>query len=418
MRIAVHTLGTRGDVQPYLALAGELAARGHSVSIAGPAQFEAFVAGHGIRFHALPGEFLALLDSAEGKAAMAGGNGFSAGFKLLGRFRPLMRKLLDAEADHARAFKPEVIVHHPKSMAGPHLAELLGCPALLASPLPGFTPTSAFPSPMLPFASLGPLNRASHLLAIKGPDMLFGKTLRRWRAETLGLPSSGKTTRFRAGTLYAYSAHVLPKPADWGDDVCVSGYWFMDEGDYAPPADLARFLADGEAPIYVGFGSIPGLDPEGTAQAFVDALVSTGRRGLIATVGGALGRVDAPASIHFMEGAPHDWLFPRMHAVIHHGGAGTTGAALRAGKPMAICPFFGDQPFWARTIERLGVGPAALDRKRGTAEALSQALATLDDPETRDRAAKIGAAIRAERGPAVAADFIEQRVAAWAARHR
>ncbi|MFN3401527.1 MAG: glycosyltransferase, partial [Ferrovibrio sp.] len=137
MRIAIQTLGTRGDVQPYIALAKGLVRRGHDVQIAAPVQFASFVAAHAIPFIGLPGEFLALMDSEEGKAAIGGGRGFSAGLKLLKYVRPLMVQLLEAETAAVRSFDPDLILHHPKSLAAPRLAKALGVPSILASPLPG-----------------------------------------------------------------------------------------------------------------------------------------------------------------------------------------------------------------------------------------------------------------------------------------
>jgi sterol 3beta-glucosyltransferase len=407
MRIALQTLGTRGDVQPYVALGLELVRRGHQVQIAAPVQFETFVRSRSLGFVGLPGEFLALIDSPEGKAAIAGGRGFSAGLKLLKHVRPLMRQLLDVEWLGLKAFEPDVIVHHPKSIASPHIATALGTPRILASPLPGFTPTAAFPSPLLPFTSLGPLNRWSHVLAIKGADILFSKLIREWRETSLGLGSDAGVRR-EAGTLYAYSPHVLPVPPDWGNEVLVSGYWFLDE-PWQAPHDLSAFLAAGEAPVYIGFGSMPGLDPKGMSAAVVNALRQTGKRGLLAIGGGALAAGATPSTIKVIDAAPHDKLFPLVGAIIHHGGAGTTGAALRAGKPTAICPFFGDQPFWAHRVNALGVGPAAIDRKRISADTLSDAILAMDDPRMRARAALLGDNIRQEDGVVAAAAFIEQR---------
>lgn len=411
MKFAIHTLGTRGDVQPYIALAKELVARGNTVSLAAPVQFERLVTMHGIGYFRLPGDFLDLLDSPEAKSAIRRGQGFGAGFKLLGKVRPMMRKLLDAEAEHAHTFAPDALIYHPKSLASPHLAEWLGIPAFLASPLPGFTPTVAFPSPLLPFPSLGRFNRVSHLLATRGPNLLFRRTLRQWRAETLGVPRRERRNHRPAGTLYAYSPHVIPRPSDWGDNVCVSGYWFLDEPDFVPPDYLERFIAEGEPPVYVGFGSMPSLDAEATAIAFVNALTDRGARGLIATGGGALARVPAPPTIHFIDGAPHEWLFPRMRAIIHHGGAGTTGAALRAGKPSAICPFFGDQPFWGRIVQTLGVGSAPLDRNGLSSETIRRTLSIVDGDAIAGRATALGTLIRSESGAAAAANFIERHLA-------
>jgi UDP:flavonoid glycosyltransferase YjiC (YdhE family) len=408
MRIAIETLGTRGDVQPYLALSRGLMARGHEVQLAGPVQFQDFAAGHGVPFVGLPGEFLALMDTPEGKAAIAGGEGFAAGFKLLKYVRPLMRKLLDSEWAAVRDFQPDVVVYHPKSLGSPGMATALGVPHVLASPLPGFTATSAFPSPLLPFASLGPLNRASHSLAIHGAGLLFGKDLRRWREDN-GIGAKQRPVP-AAGTLYAYSPAVLPSPADWGRDVLVSGYWFLDSPEWTPDDRLAAFLRAGDAPAYVGFGSMPGLDPGELALVMAEALRRVGKRGVFASGGGALAGAALPAHVHFIAGAPHDRLLPMMSATIHHGGAGTTAASLRAGLPTTIMPFFGDQPFWARRVEDLGVGPAPLNRKTLTIYAPATALVAMDDPTMRSRADALGRAIRAEHGVAAAIEFIEQLV--------
>ncbi|ADH90529.1 Sterol 3-beta-glucosyltransferase [Ancylobacter novellus DSM 506] len=410
MRIAIHVLGTRGDVQPYLALSRGLRLRGHEVLLVAPAQFAGMAEAENLAFAPLPGDFLALLETPEARAVIGKSRaGFGAGFKLIGHYRHLARGLLDAEWEAARAFHPDAILFHPKALGAPHIAERLGVPLFLASPLPGFTPTAAFPTPLLPVRSLGPLNRASHALMIHGGNVLFSKTIRTWRAETFG--SSGRSRRPPlAGTLYGYSPQVIPKPSDWGPDIAVCGYWFLDMPNWNPDTDLAGFLRAGEPPIYVGFGSMPGTDPEGLTRLVIEGLRRAGRRGLLATGGGALGRAEAGERIHFIAGAPHDRLFPLMHATLHHGGAGTTGAALRAGKPMAICPFLGDQPLWARRIEALGVGTRPLDKRRMTADDLATAFRSMDHPAMRTHAEALGIAIRSEDGIGTAVSFIEERL--------
>jgi sterol 3beta-glucosyltransferase len=410
MRFAIHTLGTRGDMQPYLALARGLRGRGHEVLVVAPAQFSAMAGAEGISFSALPGAFLDLLDSQEAKEAIGkSGAGFGAGFKLLKHYRGLMGELLDAEWAAASEFRPNAILYHPKALGAPHIAAKLGAARLLASPLPGFTPTADFPTPILPFANLGPLNRPSHALMIHGGNVMFSSTVGAWRETTLSLPKKG-TLPPLTGTLYAYSQHVLPRPTDWGADVAVTGYWFLDSPDWAPDAELAAFLAAGDAPIYVGFGSMPGIAPVKLTTMVVDGLRQAGQRGLIATAGGALQRLEGQPDMHFIAGAPHDRLFPLMQATMHHGGAGTTGAALRAGKPTAIVPFIGDQPFWARRIAALGAGPAALDKRKMTVDELAGAFRTMQAPTMRQRAAELGAAIRSERGVDEAMDFMERRM--------
>jgi sterol 3beta-glucosyltransferase len=408
VRICIQTLGTRGDVQPYLALARGLMARGHEVQLAAPEQFADFAGETRVAFAPLPGEILALLDTSEGKAAIAGGAGFSAGFRLLKHARPLIQRLLDAEWQVVKSFSPDLILYHPKSIAAPHIAERLEVPTILASPLPGFTPTSAFPTPMLPVSRLGPLNKISHLLSLHGAEMLFGAMLGKWREESLGL-TGRRAGRGPIGTIYAYSPSVLPKPADWDQSVVVSGYWFLDEDTaWDVPEPLSAFLAKGEKPIYVGFGSMPGIDPVALARSIIEGLAQTGQRGLLATGGGALQVTDAPDHIHVISSAPHDRLFRHVAAAFHHGGAGTTGASLRAGLPTIICPFFGDQPFWARRVAELGAGPAPLKRKNLDVDALVTAFNATRSPRMKERATTIGERISAETGVATAVAFIEQ----------
>ncbi|MBS4009354.1 MAG: glycosyltransferase family 1 protein [Roseovarius sp.] len=410
MRVAIHTLGTRGDVQPYLALARGFRAKGHEVLLIAPVQFAEAAGAEDLVFAPLPSEFLDLLDTPEIKDVLGrSGTGFGAGFKLIKYYRHLMRSLLEAEWEAAQAFRPDVILYHPKALGAPHIAVKLGVPVFLASPLPGFTPTAAFPTPILPVRSLGPLNRMSHALMIHGGSVLFASTLRNWREHTLGLPARGKPAA-HAGTLYGYSPRVVPKPMDWGRDVVVAGYWFLDTQDWQPDADLANFLNVGEAPIYVGFGSMPGIDPEHLTSMVIEGLRRTGKRGLLATAGGALGRVETTRDVHVISGAPHDRLFPCVHATLHHGGAGTTGAALRAGKPTAICPFFGDQPFWARHIAGLGVGPEPLDKKKLTADDLAAVFRAMDDKEMRTRVETLGRLIEQEDGVTAAIAIVEKRL--------
>lgn len=409
MRIAIHTLGTRGDIQPYLALALGLKAEGHEILIAGPTQFEAFIGARGIGFAPLPGEYLDLLETEEAKVAMSGGGGFAAGFRLMRHFRPIGRKQLSQEWEAAQRFGPELIIYHPKAVGAPHIAERLSCPAVLASPLPGFTPTSEFASPFLPFRSVGPFNRASHSVMAGSAAAIFRKFIDEWRMGELGLAKRpGQALRPRA-ILYAYSPEVVPVPADWPSNAAVTGYWFLNEGGmWRPDPQLADFLDAGGPPVYVGFGSMPGLDPQALVRDVSEALAQAGQRGVIATGGGAMDvRTGGADHIHVIKDAPHAQLFPLMSACVHHGGAGTTGAALRAGRPSVICPFFGDQPFWARRIQDLGVGTAPLHIRKMNAASLAACIREVTGNSTmRSRATELGARIRKEDGVDTAIGFM------------
>ncbi len=411
MRVAIHTLGTRGDVQPYLALALGLKQVGHEVQIAAPSQFESFVSTHGVPFAHLPAEFLALMETPEAKAAMAGSAGFTAGFRMIKRFKPIGRKQLTAEWRAAQQFRPELIIYHPKAIAAPHIAERLSCPAVLASPLPGFTQTAAFASPLVPFRSLGPLNKLTHRVMADSAYAFFRKMIGEWRVTELHLARKPKKERRLRTTLYAYSSHVVPFPADWPDTVAVTGYWFLEDRDnWQPDAQLLSFIEGGERPVYVGFGSVPGIDPPSLTKLVLEALDRAGKRGILATGGGAIQPDLGIGHAHFIQDAAHEKLFPLMSACIHHGGAGTTGAALRAGKPNVVCPFFGDQRFWAGRIHDLGVGPAPIDARKLSVDRLAAAITEVTgSPSVQERASKLGEAIRKEDGVASAICFLRSQ---------
>jgi UDP:flavonoid glycosyltransferase YjiC (YdhE family) len=200
----------------------------------------------------------------------------------------------------------------------------------------------------------------------------------------------------------------VPTPADWDASSHVTGYWFLPrQPDWQPPAELLAFLERGPAPVYVGFGSMPSQDAERKTRLVLDAVAQSGQRAILATGWGGLAQASAPPGVFVLDSAPHDWLFERCAAVVHHGGAGTTAAGLRAGKPSVICPFFGDQPFWGRRVHALGAGPQPIPQKKLTAAALAGAMrAAATDPGMAGRAAALGEGIRQEDGVARAVALI------------
>jgi sterol 3beta-glucosyltransferase len=401
MNILILTVGTRGDVQPYVALGRGLQAAGHGVVVVTLAQFGDYVTSHGLEFAALPAEFLEILQTGAGKAAVAGkGNAL----KLMKMVRPMQRRLLDAAWDAARSRPVDAVVYHPKGLGGYSLAEKLGAAAVLALPAPLYSPTRAFPSLLLPATDLGgALNHASHRLTIWLAGVVTRGVVNRWRQEVLELPPVTDELTLRGQPvlrLYPYSPAVLPTPADWDASSVATGYWFLPrDATWQPDPALVEFLAGGPPPVYVGFGSMPSEDAAAKTQVVLDALAQAGQRGVVATGWGGLTLANAPRDIYVLEAAPHDWLFPQMAAVVHHGGAGTTAAGLAAGAPTIICPFFGDQPFWGRRVAALGVGPAPIPQRKLTAERLAAALRTVaGDAAMRTRAQTLGEAIRSEDG--------------------
>jgi sterol 3beta-glucosyltransferase len=408
VRLAIHTLGTRGDVQPYVALALGLKEAGYEVVLATAARFETFVTAHGISFAPLPDDFLDLMDTPYGKAALSGRRTLTWTLQLVREVRPMMRRLLDAQ--WAAAQGADAIIYHPKALGSVHIAERLGIPAFLAFTLPGMTPTRAFPSPMLPFADLGPFHRVSHELFLRYANGLFRRPVNQWREEVLGLSPSRRDDcldGIPVPRLYGFSPAVVPKPADWDENSEVTGYWFLDDEAWVMPPSLRGFLEAGPPPVYVGFGSIPSMDPVRTTSMVMEALATAGQRGILASGWGGLTAAPLAEHVYMLDAAPHDRLFPHVAAVVHHGGAGTTAAGLRTGKATVICPFFGDQPFWGRRVAALGVGPAPIAVRYLTAATLSEAIRrAVTDSDMQRRAAELGAMIREEDGVGRAVELI------------
>jgi UDP:flavonoid glycosyltransferase YjiC (YdhE family) len=294
-----------------------------------------------------------------------------------------------------------------------------GLPLAIASVLP-FMPTRAFPSFFMQMrsGSHGFINRLTHQMAHailwRG---LGGPATNRWRKERLGLrpwrsyaEMYGSARAMGTPWLLGISPSVLPKPADWGADQHMTGYWFLDPPpDWQPPGELLRFLEGGAPPVYVGFGSLGTVDPAQVTGVVLEALGRAGQRGVLFTGWGGLQRIAAPDSVCFVDDVPHAWLFPQMAAVVHHGGAGTTAAGLRGGVPNIVIPVVGDQLAWAGRVEALGVGPRMDRMARLTAKAMAQAIDTAtNDHAMRARAAALGEKIRAEDGIGTAVGLIER----------
>ncbi len=262
-------------------------------------------------------------------------------------------------------------------------------------------------------------NRLTYMVGEQVYWQIFRGPVNRARRAVLGLPPMGRlapfaaTRRRREPVLYGFSPTVVPKPPDWQPWIEVAGYWFLppDEG-WQPPPEVLRFLEAGPPPVYVGYGSMHARSAPDLTSLVVEALAMTGRRGVLLTGWGALTRDGLPDFVLPVESIPHEWLFPRCTAVVHHGGAGTTAAGLRAGRPTIVTPFFADQPFWGSRIYRLGAGPKPILVRRLTAPRLAAAIrAAVDDGRVRERAADVGKRIRAEDGVARAVEFVHRHFA-------
>ena len=425
MNVLIQTAGSRGDVQPYIALGKGLQAAGHAVTICTHTRFEAFVTEHGLGYAYLGSDLLELMDAVAGRGAMEDMgrlvSGLKTGIRLARQSGPIQRAMVEEGWAAAEQVDPDLILYNSKMFGAPHYADKLGIPAALAMLFPQFVPTAAFPTIGFPTWKLGlGYNRATYAAVHKVAGMVGGRYVSEWRAAH-GLPPPPRGTDLlhrsdgtRIPVLHGVSPHVVPEPPDWPDEAVMTGYWFLDRPEsWTPPPTLEAFLAAGEPPVYVGFGSMSGRDPLRTTRIVVDALQQAGLRGVLASGWGGMTSVDLPGTVFHLDEAPHDWLFPHVAAVVHHGGAGTTAAGLRAGRPTAICSFFGDQPFWGRRVHELGVGSTPIPQKKLTAEKLATALREVTtSPPIRRRAEALGERIRREDGVARAVAFIEGLVGA------
>ena len=415
MKITVFAAGSRGDIQPCVVLSRGLQQAGYHVRLAAPADFADFVQQHGVGFYPLRGDVQQLMASDTGRQFMATGG--ANPLKSIRAIRTLIAPVVMSMAEDAFAACQDadaLICLGVFSAFGQAIAEALRIPILHVEPTP-LLPTRAFPAPSWPIQrDLGGLHNYLSGVAMLQVVWLWYRPFVNEFRKKLGL-SPYSTARFHrtlrsTPMLGAYSPSLIPPPADWPERVHVTGNFFLDtQADWQPSPELQAFLAAGAPPVYIGFGSMAGRNPEELATLILDALAKSGQRGLLLTGWGGMRTATVPGSVFVVDVAPHRWLFPRMAAVVHHGGAGTTAEGLRAGVPTVIVPFVFDQPFWGARVKALGLGPAPIPQKQLTADGLAHAIRiAVTDTEMKQRARAIGAAIRAENGIANAVRIVER----------
>ncbi len=417
MRIAIITIGSRGDVQPYIALGQGLIKAGHTVRLATHQDFEVFVQSHGLEFWLIRGNSQEMMGSQERRDVVEKGN-FIAIWKQI--IRGAERAINEWMEDGLAACQgiDLLIANSVGLTVGTSLAEKLHLPLLQAHLFPT-TPTRAFPSILLP-QTLPNLGGAFNLLSSRlilqlgwlGARSMFNRT----RKKILDLPPYSFAEPSQASRpkgfpmLFGFSPSVIPAPADWSADDHVTGYWFLDPAaDWTPPPDLLDFLQAGSPPVYIGFGSMGSRKPAETTDLVLQALAQTQQRAILLSGWGGMQKTDLPASVCMVDSIPHAWLLPRVAAVVHHGGAGTIAAGLRAGVPSIVIPFTTEQAFWGRRVHDLRVGPAPIPRSKLTVDRLAQAIQeAVTNTAMRQRAAELGSKIQAEDGIANAVEIIQR----------
>ncbi|KAF4536622.1 hypothetical protein BFW01_g5324 [Lasiodiplodia theobromae] len=406
MRITCLTIGSRGDVQPYIALCKRLMMEGHKTKIASHEEFGDWVRSHGIEFESVAGNPAELMQLCVESGMFTATFLAKAHFTFRGWLSALLETAWKACQDS------DVLIESPSTMAGIHIAEALEIPYFRAFTMP-WTRTRAYPHAFAVQEKKmgGTYNFLSYVLFEEVFWKATASQVNTWRKKTLNLaPTSLKKLQInKIPFMYNFSPSVVAPPLDFSDWVRVTGYWFLDESqNYKPPKDLLDFIdrarCDGKKLVYIGFGSIVVEDPKAMEKSIIEAVLKADVRCILSKGwSDRLGKdekpkveVPLPPEVHQINSAPHDWLFKQIDAAAHHGGAGTTGASLRAGIPTIIKPFFGDQYFFASRVEDLGVG---VHIKKLNVSALSRALwtATHDDRMI-TRARLIGERIRQEDG--------------------
>ncbi|KAJ6166492.1 hypothetical protein N7470_001939 [Penicillium chermesinum] len=410
LRITCLTIGSRGDVQPYIALCKGLLAEGHKPKIATHAEFEPWIRKHGIDFAPVDG------DPAELMRICVENGMFTYSFlrEASLKFRGWIDDLLSSAWRACQG--SDLLIESPSAMAGIHVAEALRIPYFRGFTMP-WTRTRAYPH-----AFAVPENRmggAYNYITYVMFDTVFWKAIagqvNRWRNNELGLKDTSldKMQPNKVPFLYNYSPSVVPPPLDYPDWIRITGYWFLNEGtDWAPPPELSAFIdrarTDGKKIVYIGFGSIVVSDPaaltrtviESVQKADVRCILSKGWSDRLGDPSSVKVEIPLPPEIYQIQSAPHDWLFSQIDAAAHHGGAGTTGASLRAGVPTIIKPFFGDQFFFGSRVEDLGVG---ICMKKLNVSVFSRSLWEATHSERMIvKARNLGAQIRSEDGVATA----------------
>ena len=409
MKITILTYGSRGDVQPFLPLSLKLMEVGYSVKLAAPLRFKDLIEEHHIEFVPLAGDPEEL-----SRRMNTAGHNF---VKLLGE---LMNHAIAIGADiwhqtEEACSNADLIIHTFANVVGAHtLAREKNIPDIHIQGFPMFTPTGDYPNVTLPDLKSRTLNRLTHTLSAKitwwAARLGFERVRRRvgFAPRKLYWPFDDDPLRPRTPILCAWSPGVLPPSGDWPPHVHVTGYYFFSLHDsYRPPKELESFLRAGKQPICITFGSMVNREAQKIDSIVHESLKQTGNRGIILS---GWGGVEAPSSkdLLYLKAAAHDWLLPRCKMVIHHGGAGTTAAGLRAGIPNVVVPFMADQPFWGRRVNAMGAGPKPILVKNLSVEKLTRAIDGAETEALRKRAQAIGQQIRNEDGIGEVVKLIEK----------
>lgn len=417
MRIVLVSEGSRGDIQPFIALGGGLKKAGYEVTVVTGRNFESFVTGYGLEFRGLSIDYEQLMRSTD-IMHQHRSNPLTTFIRRWRSIRETFIPLIERSLRETwqACLDADMMIYNPKVLAGYHIAEKKRIPSAVCLHAPLIVPTGEFANPLIPWRQCGrTINRLSYFLS-RLLSCSYNDVINKWRVRELGLKKRSfwdsplTVNGSSVPVIHTVSPSLIPRPSDWPSTAIMPGFFFLEKtASYKPPAALEKFLENGLPPVYVGFGSMVHDNPKQLTDIIVAALRVCGQRGVLVTGWGALCRHDYGDDIFFTDQVSHDWLLPKVRAVVHHGGSGSTGSGLRAGKPTVICPFFADQPYWGETVARNHAGPQPVPIRSVSIDSLARALdLALNDRQINNTARALGETIRNEDGVGQAVQFIQK----------
>jgi sterol 3beta-glucosyltransferase len=409
MKIAITTLGTRGDLQPYIALCIGLKAAGHEVLIVSAKNEAAFVQHYGLDFFPLDVDIQKIMESDDVKEMAKGNNPIKFIVSHLKGSKRMKQTMVATQAQIWTACQDaDAIIFHPGMPIGFFIAKQLDKISVMANPFP-VVATKDYPSILFYTAPrLGKaFNLFTHAVFKKVFWALSKSAIKEfWYANVktnMNFSISPIQQQIESGmpVLNGYSELLFSHADKWGKNIHTTGSWLVEtEANFIPPNDLVQFIEKAEPPIYIGFGSMKDVESFNvTFKMIAEALSATKQRAIVALGWSKLNYAEAiPENIFLIESIPHSWLFPKMKMLIHHGGAGTTAAGLTAGKPTIIIPHNADQPAWGLRVYEVGVGAKPIKKTKLTTDKLATAILYALQPAIITNAEKLGVELRKENG--------------------
>ncbi|KAH8587380.1 hypothetical protein B0O99DRAFT_733683 [Bisporella sp. PMI_857] len=418
LNIVIQIIGSRGDVQPFIAIGNELQKHGHRVRLATHNVFASFVREHGLEFYPVggdPAELMAYMVKNPGlipsMGSLKAGDIQSKRKMIVSMLEGFWKSCVEADLETHVPFTADAIIGNPPSFAPIHCAQALGCPVHIMFTMP-WSCTRSFPHPLANLKSSskdtdtnsGNSNYLSYMVVEFLTWQGLGDIINKWRKSLDLEPIPATEGPLLAETLrvpftYCWSPALVPKPRDWPAHIDVCGFFFREAPNFDPPADLSQFLSKGPPPVYIGFGSIVIDDPDKMTAMILEAIQLTNTRAVISRGWSKLGGANQSGErVFYLEDCPHEWLFQHVAAVIHHGGAGTTACGLLNARPTVIVPFFGDQTFWGNMVAAAGAGPQPIPYKNLTSQKIAEAIRFSLTPNATIAATEVAVKMRAESG--------------------